>query len=253
MAPQPRWYERVSPATGVVPCQGEQHRLTWRRGKVKLEDHDLSAERALLAFGGEPCACLRALRLWSDQFGMPPELFDQMPRWMGAEAVLAPAALDHQRHLGMLLSWERAWKMQGRQAKQGRLVEREVKARAVPALRAHLTAAKGAFGSRLVRGVSVVVVPAGRAPALSGRMDRVSVSAEATLSSDWVLDVWARDMAVVGGALVLTAAGDEPASVTAVRWVAGGGSEATPRAFPATVDRGPEGAWALRWDDEGGS
>ncbi len=37
------------------------HRITWRRGKLVLHEHDLAAERVLLALGGDPCSCLLIL------------------------------------------------------------------------------------------------------------------------------------------------------------------------------------------------
>lgn len=250
MARRLRWYEHVEGATALVPCQGEQHRITWRRGKVKVEDHDLGGERALLALGGQPCPCLRALRLWEDQFGLPPELFTQMPGWLGADAVLAPPELDVHRHLGMVLSWERSWKAHGYFSKQGKLIEREVQARGVPVVRAHLNAAKVTFGSRVVRSVDIRIVPAGRPLGMVGRMDRVSVSAEATLSSAWMVEVWARGISVIGDTFVLEVTDDdgEPrgsASVIAVRWAPGPGGSATPVAGPARVTPRPGGGWAV--------
>ena len=41
MPRKPRWCHPLPQATATVPCNGEQHRVSWRRGKLKLEDHDL--------------------------------------------------------------------------------------------------------------------------------------------------------------------------------------------------------------------
>ena len=51
MPPADRWYQHVPAATAVIPCEGEQHRVTWRWGKFKLDDHDLGSERAMLVLG----------------------------------------------------------------------------------------------------------------------------------------------------------------------------------------------------------
>lgn len=60
----PRWYEEVPPVTAEVACEGERHRITWRRGKVVLEDHDVLAEQSLAALGGKPPVCLEVLEAW---------------------------------------------------------------------------------------------------------------------------------------------------------------------------------------------
>jgi hypothetical protein len=217
-----RWYQHVPAATALIPCEGEQHRVTWRWGKFKLDDHDLGSERAMLVLGGHPSACLRALGLWEAQFGMPPEQFLQMNRWLGPDAVLAPKEFEVARDVGAALSWERAWKRAAYIDKHGRLLERMLKDRAVPALRAHLTAEKQRFGSRSIRTVELRHVPAGQSVGMRGRIDSVSVSVSVALSSQWIVRVWASGLAVVQGAFVLevTGPGSTPGAlaVQAVRW-----------------------------------
>ena len=46
-----RWCDDLGPAWAIVDCGGERHAIAWRRGKLVLEDHDLLAERSLLALG----------------------------------------------------------------------------------------------------------------------------------------------------------------------------------------------------------
>ena len=243
-----RWYQHLPPATALIPCEGEQHRLTWRWGKVKLEDHDLGSERAMLQLGGEAAACLRALNLWESQFVMPAEHFLQMQRWLGADAALAPQEFDAPRHAAVALTWERAWKRGLYLDKHGPLLERLLKERAVPALRAHLAAEKQRFGARSIRTVEVRHVPAGKQVGVRGRMDSVSVSVNAILSSEWVVRVWAAGLAAVPGAFVVdvVGAGPRPGTLTvqAVRWkqVQPGVEEAlTSRA----VAVGSEDGWRL--------
>jgi hypothetical protein len=244
-----RWYEHVPAATAVIPCEGEEHRLTWRWGKLKLDDHDLGSERAMLVLGGQASACLRALGLWESQFAMPPEHFLQMHRWLGPDAVLAPKEFDLPRQVGVTLSWERAWKRSVYLDKHGQLLERMVRDKAVPALRAHLTEEKQRFGTRSIRTVEVRHLRAGQPPGLRGRMDSVSVSVSAALSSDWIVRVWAAGLATVPGAFVLQVNGRgsrAPGSlaVLAVRWkqVQPGVGEAVTEAAEAV--RTPEG-WRL--------
>ena len=212
------WYEHVAPVSALIPCEGEQHRITWRWGKLKLDDHDLGGERAMLSLGGEANACLRALQLWGDQFGLRPEIMGRMRTHMGDAAALMPAELDVPRKAGMALSLERAWRRSRYFDEQGRMIERQLKDVAVPALRAHLTAEKARVGSRMIRLATVRHVAAGRAHLVEGQMDSVSVSATAQLSSDWIVHVWARGLAVVDGAFVLEATPEASPAVRAVRW-----------------------------------
>ena len=95
----------------MVDCNGERHRVTWRRGKVVLEDHDLRAEEAMLAFGGKPFPCLGLLRRWRDMhtWAMSDELFRTMSARLGPEAVL-PGPLEPVLELGLMLTWERTWR-----------------------------------------------------------------------------------------------------------------------------------------------
>ena len=58
------WFHGLSPVTAEVSCGGEGHRITWRRGKLALEDHDLLAERSLRALGAAPPVCLEILDAW---------------------------------------------------------------------------------------------------------------------------------------------------------------------------------------------
>lgn len=217
-----RWYQHVRAATALVPCQDEEHRVTWRWGKLKLEDHDLGSERAMLVLGAEPCPCLRALQLWGDQFGMRPEQFGEMRRRLGSDARLLPQEFDIPREASMALSLERAWRQSRYFGKQGELLQRQLRERAVPVIRAHLTAEKQRIGSRMIRSVQLRHVPAGQPPEMQGLMDSVSVSATVTLSSDWLVNVWSRGLGVVDGAFVLEVVGPgsapRSAAVRAVRW-----------------------------------
>jgi hypothetical protein len=246
-----RWYHHVPAARAQIPCEGQEHTVTWRWGKFKLDDHDLGAERAMLVLGGEPAACLRALRLWGDQFGMAPEQFVQMRRWLGADAPLAPEEFEVPRQVGIALSWERSWKQSAYFDKHGKLIERQLRDLALPVVRAHLTAEKQRFGSRMVRRVELRMVAAGQPLGMHGQMDSVSVSATVSLSSDWVVHVWSRGMGVVEGAFVLEVLGVGRAagstSVRAVRWMPRDGHPgvAEPAMFTADVLGDAVSGWRL--------
>ena len=54
----------IEPVTVEVACGEERHRISWRRGKLVLDDHDLAAEESFAALGGEPALCLEVMRAW---------------------------------------------------------------------------------------------------------------------------------------------------------------------------------------------
>lgn len=59
-----RWCDGLPAATAEIACGGQRHRITWRRGKLVLEDHDVLAERSLTALGSEPPLCVEILDAW---------------------------------------------------------------------------------------------------------------------------------------------------------------------------------------------
>ncbi|HEV2766210.1 MAG TPA: hypothetical protein VGV63_00710, partial [Acidimicrobiales bacterium] len=123
--------------TELVECNGEQHRVTWRTGKVVLEDHDLAAERMLQALGGGTCECLRVLKRWRDlhSWATSGELYLQMRSRVAAQ-VLAPGELASVQELGLLRTWERAWHQQAYMGTQARWLHEQLQARALEPLRA---------------------------------------------------------------------------------------------------------------------
>lgn len=244
-----RWCDHVDPATALVECNGEQHRVTWRRGKVVLEDHDLTAETAMLAFGGKPFPCLGVLQRWRDMhsWALSGELFQAMSTRLGTDAVL-PVELKVVHELGLMLTWERAWRRLSYYADYERLLVEQIRARALPLLREHLGIWRARSGARLLSSVEVRVVRPGQAPSLSGSMDRVRVRASAAVGVSWVLRVWARGLALIGDAFVLDVHEPEqderPMEVEAVRWHERGGAW-SPRPVRANVVTGPDGELSL--------
>lgn len=58
------WWQGIEPVTVTARCGGGEHRVTWRRGRLVLDDHpNLEAERALAAFGAKSL-CLDVLQAW---------------------------------------------------------------------------------------------------------------------------------------------------------------------------------------------
>ena len=65
MSVSDRWLG-YAPAETTVTCGGETHRLRWERGELRSLDHDdAEGERTLAALGGRRNACIDLLDAWS--------------------------------------------------------------------------------------------------------------------------------------------------------------------------------------------
>jgi len=252
---KPRWYDPFPETTALIDCGGASHPVTWRRGKLVLEAHDLTAERAMLAFGGELCPCMRVLEMWVNQFRMASEQFLQLRTWLGgANAFLAPEEFALIRQMAMMQSWERSWRATFYfRDKQGQLLANELKAKALPALRRHVNAWKAKTGARVVSGCQVGLAPSNQPVTLAGSTDGVAMKVMATLHATWVVHVWARGVAVVDDAFVVRlsdATSLDDLGVVAGRWEPTGSGAWTAVTAPARVRRatGAADEWHLEWD-----
>ena len=252
MSRRPNWCDRLEPTTAMVTCNGERHRITWQRGKLVLEAHDLAAETAMQALGDQPCTCMRALKLWRDQWAVPPEVFRHVEATLGELALpeLAPV-----RELAMVRNWDRTWRRSAYLTKHGTHLLEQVRSRAMGPLREHLAAWARRLGYGAAPRAEVELVRGDGIPSMVGTMDRAGVRARASLSPRWLFDVWLRRGAVVEGAFVLEVLGPAPGpgalETRAVRWQAGGDGPAFPVVAPATLAPGGEG-WTLSWDERPG-
>jgi hypothetical protein len=257
VAVRDRWCHHVPPATATVPCGGEVHRISWVRGKLKIEDHDLAAERTMLAFGGEKPACLQALQLWRNlhSWAMSGQLLQQMQSRLGPGGLLVPGDLQRVHELGLLLTWDRAWRHSRYFSDHGRLLRELLEQRAVPAVEAHLRRWMPEFGCRRLSGIELKVLRAGQSEGLHGQMDSIGARVTAILGARWLTRVAARGLEHVDGAFVLEVtrkeiAGDHGAvAVRAVRWERQPAGWAAPVGAPAVARPTPDGGgWSLEWD-----
>jgi hypothetical protein len=59
------WWSGLAPAQATLECGGATHRLRWADGELYALDHDdIEGERALAALGHERCACVDTLDAW---------------------------------------------------------------------------------------------------------------------------------------------------------------------------------------------
>ena len=247
-----RWCHHVEAAEAVIDCTGERHRVVWRRGKLILVDHDLAAEDAMMALGGEMPACVKALRLWRNlhTWAMGTEIFTQLQSRLGDDALLGPGELAAAHQLGLVLTWERAWRRGSYYTDHERLLATVLRAKAQGPLREHLRHWMKLHGSRRISGTAIEVARSAASADVTGDMDSVGVRATVALPARWLVEVWARGLPVVDGTFVL---GVEPTSeatrlqVTAVAWEPHPtrSGHFGPVRMTATVDREPGGAWRL--------
>lgn len=237
-----------------VACGTATHHLRLVDGRVRLDDHaDVDAERALVAFGGAPPACLELLELWEDAVSDGGFLAE----WAGVERIPRSriswlhAALERTRSEGLReFLW---WMPEARAARMGRFLVTFPGPwldRAAVEVAGRLASGEGAFSEHVegflaegaarrlrwafVRAVARTESGAGPAalvplkplvgdgiPArIEGLLKGRDSWAVVMIDVAWLADVWGVGAAVVEGDLVLAVA---DGWARAVRWVPGGG------------------------------
>jgi len=88
-----RWYDGLPAVTAEIACGGEGHRITWRHGKLVLEDHDVLAEQSLTALGAKPPTCVEVLKAWRAMRGRDELLHELLLR----DRTLSPEELARMR------------------------------------------------------------------------------------------------------------------------------------------------------------
>lgn len=124
-----RWYHRLPAVTAEIDCGGAGHRITWRRGRLVLEDHDALAEESLAALGAKPPMCLELLELWRRRRGS--ELLYDLLLGEGTlsreelELMRASHETEVERAQSMSERMPAHFRHQGRGVEMVRLVERQ--------------------------------------------------------------------------------------------------------------------------------
>lgn len=219
MARRPRWYDYVPPATATIPCGDRQHRITWQRGKLVLVDHDLGAERAMIALGGQACPCMQVLTMWRDQWSMLPDMIRKTD-WLGARAYLMPAALAQPRRIGAYRNWDRSWRKNAYTTKHGSIFSTDVIEQATPWLEKLATAGLGRQQASGKPNVSASLVRPEQRPSVTGSVKRGQVTVTGRLGVAWLVRVSARGLPLVNDAFVVEVVEDGWSSslVRAARW-----------------------------------
>lgn len=277
-----RWYDGFGPVALPVRCGGDDHRISLRRGRVVLEDHGLTGERALAALGTKPWPCMALLAAWpalaacggdllthlvpDDRGGASPAWLP--PAWLTeAEWVARPAGAAKGSFRPGEASWARtllgglpppALAVAARaavMATERRWDEQPESAQRpfVAALQGHFRRAvvlvtDGWWSGVLGPPVDCAVAARGETPSVAGHLSFLGGGAAVRLPLSWLVTVWSRGLAVVDGFLVLEArGGPDVVDVEAVRWQSRRPLSAEAVVAPAVARRDADGRWRLRW------
>lgn len=225
--------------------------MSWRAGSLVVEDHDLAAERTMRALGAETPECLRLLKQWRDlsSWATSTELYIQMRARLGPERILAPGALGQRHELALLLTWERAWRMSAYRGEgHERMLAEQLQARAVEALTQHLSLWSPRLGGHHLPSIDVKLQRPGQTPRIAGAIDRYSARLTVGLGVRWVLEVWARGLAVIEDGFVLEVSSASGLVARAVRWEPQSDGGARPVVLAARLGRSCGGEWRLSWE-----
>lgn len=218
------WALDLDPVSVVVDCTGgARHVVTWRRGKLVLEDHDLTAEEAAIALGGPRPACLEVLRAWRNRAVWavatqpdPPGFVRRRP------SIDVPYELKARRELGVVRAWERSASRRA-ESDDAEHLYRYLRKRALSSVLGAATAAQERFGGGRVSFVEVRLADSDAgAVEVIGRIDARQTALVVSLTPRWLRDVWSRNIGLVDGRFVASVhdatAWPSAAVVDAIDW-----------------------------------
>ena len=196
MPGNPRWAWGIPPLDAEVDCHGSRHRVSWRWGRLVLDDHHLGAEAVLEALGGEIAPCLDVLHAWRSAAGSEAATSSARRRAAGVPDGLAPA-LGHAR----LARRVRAWRGGRLGAGELRGLHRELLDGVRRALGVAVRTGSLAAGPRVSLGL-LPIGPDGE-PSVEVEVRAGRTRVDLAVAPSWLLDVGARGLGGVEGALVL--------------------------------------------------
>jgi hypothetical protein len=253
------WYRGLPRVRVDIECASGPHHVSWQRGRLAVEDHDVAAELAVEALGGERPPCVVLYSTWRELCGSG----------TSTEALLAPVTAglavgssSSRRRAGAI---ERALGglpeplrdvmalialVRGERAAQGSdppvpaQVHRLISAHVSTAMRRSLGAAQRA-GGRTAVSARLTVVPLNDEPAVDIAGDRRGLRVALNLPARWLVEVAGRGAASIGDRFVLRL---RPPSGLAVRWMVEG-TEVVPALVELRLSRAGETAWVVE-DEE---
>ncbi len=225
MTTPPSWPRGVSPLRVPVRCAGAEHAITWRRGALVLDDHDLAADDVLVALGGDMPPCLDVRRSWRLGYieSDPPvesaalvRSLSSLARWMaggGDAPVVLPEPLRRLREASLLHTWGRGLRdPRASDDAQRHVLERAIARR----LRDLLTSQLRPLGVHTKAALDVAVGPKVE---VEGRCVAGSAVARVRVPAAWITEVWVSGLETWEGHVVLAASDRRPSSLDLARWL----------------------------------
>ncbi len=237
-----RWYAGLAAATAEIDCGAERHRITWRDGKLILEDHDIVAEQSLSALGATPPVCLQVLDAWRRASGdgrilaellvgrsrpspqvlavmkaahqrrleHPHEVSERAAerlarerrRWTIALIASLPSAMRRALLLSLLVNVERRWADAEFRRDYAKHIEPALTAIARPLFEQSARRWRRYSNPFARFSLEASLLAPGEAPWCSARADAGGANAFVALSVSWLREVWARGMALVSDSFV---------------------------------------------------
>lgn len=232
-----RWYAGLPAASTEIDCGAERHRITWRGGKLILEDHDIAAEQALSALGATPPMCLQLLDAWRgasedgkvlaellvERSGHRPQVLavmnaahqrrlqhasemterarERLPRerrrWMIGLLTALPPAMRRALLLSLLINLERRWGDAEFRRDHAKHIEPALTAIARPLFERSARRWRRYANPFARFSLEASLLAPHEDPWCSARADAGGANAFVALPVSWLREVWARGIALV--------------------------------------------------------
>jgi hypothetical protein len=235
--PRPRWYRRVPPVEVPVECSGGTHQLRWRRGAFVALAHDVEAERAMHALGGERVRCLELVDVWRDAVTgrRPPDTFD------------LPADLRRVATLARLVRVERRWSDPALPDGERRVALDRLVSRFREAVAASLAPSRRQRGLQRIE-VNVRPVPSGERIGVEAQTAPDRIRLQVQLGLAWNVQVAGRGLGAVDDAVVLDVVDHDrdtgALGVIAVRWEVPRPRLVVPQLVTLWAEPSGDGSWS---------
>lgn len=215
------WFVGYPSVVVALHCTGSIHHVIWRSGKLVVEHDDVAGELGLAAMGGEPPPCVRLLLGWRKLHnGFDPNLLagleEALLAWplppstthatyrspSGPE--LLPVPLRSRATLAMVLRAQRLWNREGLSDSQRHHFEQCLASSLSEAVGRSLVPVRP-YRPHIELLVSCAVAEADEPPSVQFHFanQRGHLHCRAPLS--WLVDVWAKGLAVVDDTVVFSA------------------------------------------------
>ena len=254
-----RWYRGLPRVRVDIECASGSHHVSWKRGRLAVEDHDVAAELAVEALGGERPPCVALYTAWRElcRSTTPTEtLLAPVTTGRSAGPALGrrrPGAVDRAlddlpeplRDVMALIALVRAERAAaGSDAPVPAQVHRLMSAHVSTAMRRSLGAAQRS-GGRTAVSAHLTVVALSEDPAVDITGDRRRLRVGLSLPARWLVEVAGRGAAAVGDRFVLRL---RPPTGLAVRWTVDG-TEVVPALVQLRMTRAGDLSWVVEHEE----